>query len=373
MRPTRGDAMQQANCYHAAPMPVTIQSMPDPMAPSAAARHARDGPSPKRILVLGAGGFIGQRVVGALAHGGWAVPVAAVHRRRPAFPPNAETLVLDARKSEALKDALRGISGVVNCVTGDAQTIVAGAQSLFDACSGPGAPRIVHLSTMMVYGTRTGTVDETAPLLGDWDGYSRAKAEVERLAQACPSVVHLRPGIVYGPQSPVWSGWIGQWLREHRLGDLGAAGQGRCNLVHVDDVVTAVLKTLQAGGIEGQAFNLCQPDPPTWNEYFRQFAAALGSTYRPISPSRLAAERYLLAPPLKALQIVAGKLNLAMTPPQPIRPWLLRLCAHALRLDARKAERTLGMEWTALDRGLRDSAAWVLAGAPVAPLAAKAP
>src|SRR6202043_373734 len=129
-----------------------------------------------------------------------------------------------------MRAALEGVSGVVNCITGDGGTIIASAQALFDAASHRHPPpRIVHLSTMMVYGTAAGTVDETAPLKGDWDEYSAAKAQVERLACTYRSVVQLRPGIVYGPDSPIWSERIGRWLREQRLGDLGTAGEGYCN------------------------------------------------------------------------------------------------------------------------------------------------
>jgi nucleoside-diphosphate-sugar epimerase len=349
--------------------------MPEPIAPGAGTQRAsKEGgaATPQRILVLGAGGFIGQQVVRALALGGWARPVAAVHHKRPVFPATIETVALDARRPDALQTALRGVAGVVNCIAGDAATITATARTLFDACAGPAAPRVIHLSTMMVYGTQTGTIDETAALRGDWDDYSRAKADVESLALACPTVVCLRPGIVYGPQSPIWSGWIGQWLCAGRLGDLGATGSGCCNLVHVDDVVTAVLRSLRTTGIEGQAFNLSQADPPTWNEYFRQFAAALGCPFVSISRTRLAMELYLLAPPLKALQIIAGKLRLDLQPAQPIRPWLPRLCSHAVRLDVRKAEHLLGMEWTPLERGLREAVAWLRRGTRTEPVAAPA-
>jgi hypothetical protein len=46
--------------------------------------------------------------------------------------------------------------------------------------------------------------------------------------------------------------------------------------------------------------------------------------------------------------------------PYPLRPWLLRLCKHSLRLDVAKAERVLGMRWIELDEGLRQSAEWLL-------------
>jgi len=369
---THGPAAE-GNCYDDRQMPEMMQCMPDSVAPGAGAQRP-PGPGgavkPQRILVLGAGGFIGQRVVQALALCPWAAPVAAVHRHRAALPAAVETVHLDARQPDSLRAALENVGGVVNCVTGDGETIRQSAHALFSACAAPHAPRVVHLSSMMVYGTQTGTLDESAPLLGDWDDYSRAKAHAEAIARACTRVVHLRPGIVYGPHSPIWSGWVGQWLMDQRLGDLGTHGQGRCNLVHIDDVVAATLQALRAPGIEGQAFNLALPDAPTWNEYFRGYADALGIACVPISGARLAIERLVLAPPFKVLQVMAARLRPGWRAPQPIRPWLLRLCAHSVRLDVRKAERVLGLQWTPLEAGLRQSAAWVLAGAPARAAAA---
>jgi nucleoside-diphosphate-sugar epimerase len=269
---------------------------------------------------------------------------------------------LDARNVSDLKRALSGVSAVVNCITGDGATITASARAIFESCSqlSP-APRVVHMSTMMVYGSATGFVDEATPLRGDWDSYSAAKTEVEYLSQSYARVINLRPGIVYGPHSPIWSLRIGQWLRARRLGDLGAGGMGNCNLVHIDDVVQAILRALRLPDIEGQAFNLSLPTALTWNDYFRQYAAELGSRFGPISSKRLKLELYFAAPPLKLAEIAAGKLRIARQPPAPIRPWLLRLCRHPIRLDVHKAERVLGIQWTPLADGLRQSAAWVLA------------
>jgi nucleoside-diphosphate-sugar epimerase len=328
-----------------------------------AAHRSRDTTTSnkRRVLVLGASGFIGRHIVRMLASSDWALPVAASHRASIELGIPLEIVQLDARKPAALQEALQRAFGVVNCITGDSETIIASASALFAACHRlTPVPRIVHLSTMMVYGSATGTVDEAAALNGDWDAYSAAKTEVEQMARAAESVVTLRPGIVYGPDSPIWTERIGRWLLQHRLGDLGRAGMGICNLVHITDVVEAVNRALQTPGIEGEAFNLSSPSPPTWNEYFRQFAAALETSFVPISNARLLMERYVLAPPLKMAEIIAPVAPFAWRPPDPIRPWLLRLCCHPLRVDPRKAERVLGMEWIPLEKGVRESAAWVL-------------
>ena len=197
----------------------------------------------KRILVLGATGFIGRRVVDALAASTWATPVAASRRARPGQP---GSLVVDATRADALAAALQGIDGVVNCVAGDAAVIAGNAAALFDAASRlPQPPPVVHLSSMAAYGSAVGLVDETAPLLGDLDAYSSAKAAAETRAAAYPAAVILRPGIVYGPGSPWWSDRIARLLVARRLGDLGARGDGWCNLVHVDDVARAAVSALR--------------------------------------------------------------------------------------------------------------------------------
>jgi nucleoside-diphosphate-sugar epimerase len=314
----------------------------------------------KRVLVLGASGFIGERVVAALAATDWARPVAASRSGRVPAGSAAESLRVDARDAQGLQAALGGVSAVVNCVAGDTDSIASGAQVLFAACAGmPLQPRVVHLSTMQVYGSTRGLADEHAPLRGDWDAYGAAKVAAEQMSHGAQSVVILRPGIVYGPGSPIWTQMVGRWLIARRLGDLGPAGDGVCNLVHVDDVVKAVLCALRLPDIAGQAFNLSLPQAPSWNAYFRGFADALGAPVARISQQRLLLEQRVLAPPLKLAQIGARALRLAWQPPAPLRPWFLRLCSQALRLDVGKAERVLGMRWKPLAEGLRESAEWL--------------
>jgi nucleoside-diphosphate-sugar epimerase len=302
---------------------------------------------------LGASGFIGSRAVKALEASDWAIPIPASRR---------SGLKLDATDAAQLKLAMNDTAGVVNCVAGAPETIIKNARALFSAAASmPQRPRVVHLSSMAVYGAAVGLIDEAHPAVGELSPYGSAKLEAELLAKAHASTVILRPGIVYGPESAQWSARIAQLLCAHRLGDLGSGGDGHCNLVYVEDVVEAIVQGLRRPDIEGRPFNLSTPAPPTWNEYFIRYAQALGAVpVSRIGRRRLRIEGKLLAPPLKIAEILLSKASrpLARRLPQPIAPSLLRLFAQEIALDVSSAERALGMRWTPLDEGLRQSAAW---------------
>lgn len=319
-----------------------------------------------RVLVLGANGYIGQHLVATLSTQSWAQTLAGVRRDGPVFIERVRPILVDTLDETSLAAALDQADAVVNCVAGSAAAISEGARLLFAAAARSATrPRIVHLSTMSVYGSSTGVVDENAPLLPDIGWYGAAKIEAETFARAYAAaggeVVILRPGIVYGPGSPLWTRRIAGLLRQHRLGDLGASGDGHCNLVHVDDLVRAVLFGLRETGAAGATFNLADPAAGSWNDYFVAFAGALGYTpVRRISPRWIRFESRVLAPPLKVLEIAAGKMGLrGLSLPEPMPPSLTRLFAQDITLDARRAQAAIGA-WTPLTEGIRQSADSVL-------------
>lgn len=326
----------------------------------------------QRVLVLGAGGFIGRRVTAALAASDWATVVGG-YRRAPAQAGSGEHRIIEATDEAQLKLALHDIDAVVNCVAGNRAVIVDGARALFRAAIAQARPpRIVHLSSMSVYGIATGVTDESGELSEDLGHYSAAKIEAERLAAAYPGVVTLRPSCVFGPGSPQWSGRIAQWLMTHRIGDLGSAGDGVANLLYIDDLVAAILAALRTPGIEGQAFNLSIADPPTWNDYFLRFAIALGAVpIRRVSKRRLDFETRVLAPPLQLASLALRSLGLRRPRlPAPMPPSLLHLWRKEVRVDGRKAQRLMALETTPLDQALRATAGWFNAtrtGMPAGP------
>lgn len=322
-----------------------------------------------KILVLGGSGHIGKRLLELLAASSWARPTGASRRSNPPGALPCSWIKTDTRDALELRAALQGFDAVVNCVAGDARSISQGARLLAQAALNAGCRRIVHLSTMSVYGPAEGLVSESSPrnpALG-WYGQAKCQAEehIDEFVRQGGEAVMLRPGCVYGPGSELWVGRVGRWLKSARLGDLGVAGDGWSNLVHVDDVCQALMAALQLPLRTGQlpTFNLAAPDSPRWNEYFVDLALELGATpVRRIGQRQLQLDAWLAGPPLKVLQRAMRHADGSSSLPEPMTPGLLRLWSQHIHLDAGLASRELGLNWTSYAKGLQSSAAWLGGG-----------
>jgi nucleoside-diphosphate-sugar epimerase len=315
-----------------------------------------------RVLVLGGGGFVGQAVIRALRREGIEI-VAGLRRPSPGTANDAESLAVNATDRESVANACRGATHVVNCVMGSPETMLAATRNVCAAALQAGMARVVHFSSVAVYGAAEGLIDEGAPLGAGVDWYGAAKVECESIAQDFGNqglpVVILRPSCIYGPGSALWTVRIGQLLAARRLGDLGARGDGRCNLIYINDVAAAVVACLARPLANGTALNLSDPDPVTWNNYFMRYGRAIGAVpVRRLPGWQIGLEQFL-APLLKLAQIGASGLHLPTDwIPDPVTPSLLRTCRLDAVYDGRKALAELGYGRTSLAQGLEQTAAW---------------
>ena len=319
-----------------------------------------------KVLVLGGSGHIGKRLLEILASTPRDRPTGASRGFAVSPPSGVAWIKLDTCNASEMAAALQGFDVVVNCVAGDARSISQGTQALTNAARQAGNPRIIHLSTMSVYGPVEATVREDAPLNPELGWYGRAKCEAEQhigdyVCQGGEAVV-LRPGCVFGPNSELWVGRIARWLKAGRLGDLGVGGDGWSNLVHVDDVCQAVVAALRlpVKPKELPVFNLAAPDSPRWNKYFVDLALTLQFTpVRRIRRRQLQLDSWLAGPPLKLAQIVSSRFQWqASKLPDYMPPGLMGLWAQHIFLDATQATQRLGLVWTPYAAGLQSSAAW---------------
>jgi nucleoside-diphosphate-sugar epimerase len=253
-------------------------------------------PGERTVLVTGAGGFIGGRVVEVLHQADGLVVRPALRRwstaarigRLPLDPVQCD--LMDALQT---RTALTGVDLVIHCAVGDRDATVQGTRNLLRAALDAGIRRVVHLSTIDVYGRAEGRVDESHPLLSTGRAYGDSKIAAEAVCQefvtAGLDVVILRPTIVYGPFSDLWTVQFaerfrdGNWLLPREM------CQGRCNLVYVDDLVRAIMLALDAENVAGEAFNVSGADDVTWQEYFEALNTGLG--FPPLPTPGAAASR----------------------------------------------------------------------------------
>ncbi|HET8528877.1 MAG TPA: NAD-dependent epimerase/dehydratase family protein [Gaiellaceae bacterium] len=213
-----------------------------------------------RAFVTGATGFLGGRLTEQLRARG--DEVVALDRG---------TTPLSDR--DALAGAMQGCDAVFHLAAvyrvgipareraAMFETNVRGTENVLDAAWDARVPRIVHVSTVNVFGNTHGAVvDETyeRPPGGWLSAYDRTKYEAHRAAvdrsERGAPVVIAQPGAIYGPGD---HSELGQQLALARAGKLRfkALADVGVNAVHVDDAAAGLL-LVHAHGRIGESYVL---------------------------------------------------------------------------------------------------------------------
>ena len=235
--------------------------------------------------MTGASGFVGRRIVHALARDGHHV-VSFGRRSLPEL-----TAPLSNYRSWDLRSALDvtpAVDAVVHCgaLVGDwgaeseyHAVNVGGTQAVID--SFPNA-RIVHVSTSSVYSDSqpTTTISESAHT-GNcrYSAYARTKAAAEQLLLQRGNSAVLRPHIVYGPGD---STLLPRLLAARRFNTLFLPGSGNnmLSVTHVDNLVDAVVAAVVARPDAQGAFNIADAEHATLRVLLQSFLSRLGQSTR---------------------------------------------------------------------------------------------
>lgn len=224
------------------------------------------------ILVTGANGFIGTRLVTALRAAGHEVIGVVRHARVAAMPGYREIGVDFARPQTEAEwvGRLAGVELVVNAVgiirerggANFAAVHFEGPRALFRACVTARVRRVIQISAL--------GADEQAV-----STFHGSKRDADEMLLGLPiDAVVVQPSLVFGPDSS--STRLFARLAALPLTPLPGAGEQRIQPIHVDDLVAAVVALTQPGLMTGSRIALVGPAPLSLRDYLGKLRQALG-------------------------------------------------------------------------------------------------
>lgn len=258
------------------------------------------------ILVTGATGFIGCRLVACLFAAGFTRLRCLGRRARTssplrkvceAAPPSAtvEVMAGNLLSPADCAAAVRDAALVFHLAAGRGQKSFADAflntvvttRNLLDAISRQeSVRRLVSVSSFAVYGNtggrRSRVLDESCPIDPHpecrGDAYTFAKVRQDELvmryavAHGIPYVI-VRPGYVYGPGNLPITGRVG-------VGTFGlflhCGGGNTLPLTYVDNCADAIMLAGLVPALEGQVVNVVDDDLPTSRQFLRMYKRTVG-------------------------------------------------------------------------------------------------
>ena len=257
------------------------------------------GTAPRKVLVTGAGGFIGRALCAHLAEQRIAHVAAVRSPGSPSASPRSTEAALGDFAAAEWDAALTGVEAIVH-LAGRAHLpaqrdsdptpyVVANVQvtrRLLDAAVKAGVRRLVFASTVKVYGetTRSGRPFRSGDPSRPRDAYARSKSEAENvLWQVCRSSgiegVVLRLPLAYGPAV------TGNFLllleaiaQGRRLPFAGVAN--RRSLIYVGNAVSAIDIALRSPALAGETLPIADAEAVSTPELITKIAQSLGVTPR---------------------------------------------------------------------------------------------
>jgi len=250
------------------------------------------------ILVTGASGFIGQRLVHRLATEGCHVRAFVRDPSRFSYVhPRVEVVVGDVRNVEEVETAISGVHAVFHLAAkvhdleefGDsgehAEITVRGTRNILSAACKAGTNRLVFMSSLSVYGAPCELVRDETAACAPSSAYGRAKLCAEEIvldggAGSGMHVCCLRPASVYG------AGCKGNLVRMVRMIEGGffpplPPVSSRRSMAYVTDVVQAAILAASNPVANGQRYIVTDGGAYSSRELYEAICKALAKRVPP--------------------------------------------------------------------------------------------
>ena len=278
------------------------------------------------VLVTGATGLLGRRVVARLLDTGHSVRTMV---RRPgsenvfATPPT-EVCYGDVTDPDALTEACRDISEVIHLVA-----VIRGGERQFDAINRQGAANVAAAAKAagsvrrFIHVSALGAANN--PRLRYL--YSKWQGEQEVIASGLPHVI-IRPSLIFGPGDEFTTA-VAALVRTMPITPVIGSGNNRLQPIHVDDVARCVVSSVR-GNIRGnRVLEIGGPQRLSYNEVVSAVARAMGR-----KRLRLNIPLWKIRPAVAVMDII--------TPRAPINRAMLQLVTLRNVAEPDSVERVFG-------------------------------
>src|SRR5256886_14861447 len=263
-----------------------------------------------------------------------------------------EVVYGDLTEPETLKRAVQGVQRVYNVAakTGPwgledvyRAINVGGLADLISASMDAGVQRIVHTSSITVYGHHLhGIITEDQPFHAEDNPYSRTKIAGEKIIADCVQergapVVIVRPAWIYGPRDTASFGRFVAMV-ESGKGFLIGSGKNIVPIVYVRDVAQGLIKAGGSGDEAiGKAYTIADDRRVTQAEYLNTIADFLG-----VPPVTRKIPYFPLLTAGRSAELVWKALGRRNSAPPPVTTYGVTLLGGNQEFSIEKVRRELG-------------------------------
>ena len=264
------------------------------------------------MLVTGATGAVGPRVVQALREAGYRVRTLSLGAPSAGLLlDDVEVRIGDITDAAVVQAAMEDVEAVIHLAAllhivnppstlrGEYERVnVGGTAAVVNAALSAGVRRVVLFSTIAVYGCATGQIltEDTLPQPDTF--YAQSKLAAEQLVLQArrpdgqPLGAVLRPGAVYGARARGNYRRLVQALARGRFIPLGD-GHNRRTLIYDYDLAQAAVLAAQHPAAAGRIYNVSDGQFHTLNQIISAICAAMGRQPPrfsvPLGPTRVVA------------------------------------------------------------------------------------
>ncbi|MCX6564924.1 MAG: NAD-dependent epimerase/dehydratase family protein [Candidatus Aminicenantes bacterium] len=248
-----------------------------------------------KVLVTGATGAVGPRVVDELCSAGYQVRTFSLDTlSQGAFPSGVQSLIGDVTDLNSVQSAMEGISAVVNLAAllhivnpppelrkKYERINVGGTINVIDAAVKAGVKRVILASTIAIYGPSNGEILNEDSNTHPTTFYAETKLAAEKIvlnakcADGLPLGTVLRFGAVYGARIKGNYQRLIKALARGRFITVGD-GSNRRTLIYDKDLARAVKLAVSHHAAAGQVFNVTDGRFPTLKQLIAAMSLALG-------------------------------------------------------------------------------------------------